>query len=101
MVTFLACLALMIFFAFGSSPSRSAAVGTAGAAASAGLAAASAAAGAAVASVFLALAGLALAQVIGPWGYLGLIVLATGVFRFCGAYTLLGVNTCPMKKEEA
>jgi hypothetical protein len=27
-------------------------------------------------------------------------VLATGVFRFCGAYTLLGVNTCPMKPAE-
>lgn len=38
---------------------------------------------------------------IGPWGYLGLIVLATGVFRFCGAYTLLGFSTCPMKKESS
>ena len=36
---------------------------------------------------------------IGPWGYLGLIVLATGVFRFCGAYTLIGINTCPIKKD--
>jgi len=27
--------------------------------------------------------------------------LATGVFRFCGAYTLLGINTCPMKTEES
>ena len=36
---------------------------------------------------------------IGPWGYLGLIVLATGVFRFCGAYTLFGINTCPIKKD--
>jgi hypothetical protein len=32
------------------------------------------------------------------WGLLGLVMLATGVFRFCPAYTLLGVNTCPMKK---
>ena len=44
---------------------------------------------------------LAVTQVVGPWGYLGLIVLATGVFRFCGAYTLLGINTCPMKTEES
>ena len=36
---------------------------------------------------------------IGPWGYLGLIVLATGVFRFCGAYTLIGISTCPIKKD--
>ena len=33
------------------------------------------------------------------WGLLGLVMLATGVFRFCPAYTLLGVNTCAMKKS--
>ena len=47
----------------------------------------------------LALVALALTNTIGPWGYVGLIVLATGVFSFCGAYTLLGINTCPMKTE--
>ncbi|MCM2313349.1 MAG: DUF2892 domain-containing protein [Steroidobacteraceae bacterium] len=31
-------------------------------------------------------------------GLLGLVMLATGIFRFCPAYTLLGMNTCPMKK---
>ena len=31
-------------------------------------------------------------------GLIGIVVLATGVFRFCPAYTLLGVNTCGMKK---
>ncbi|MFM2239083.1 MAG: hypothetical protein RJA69_457 [Pseudomonadota bacterium] len=36
---------------------------------------------------------------IGTWGWLGVIVLATGVFSFCGAYTWLGVNTCPMKAQ--
>jgi hypothetical protein len=50
--------------------------------------------------VGLALVALAITNTIGPWGYLGLIVLATGVFSFCGAYTLLGINTCPMKNEE-
>jgi len=38
---------------------------------------------------------------IGPktmWGWIGVIPLATGLFRFCPAYTLLGLNTCPMKK---
>ena len=39
---------------------------------------------------------LAVTGTVGAWGYLGLIVLATGVFRFCGAYTLLGINTCPI-----
>lgn len=46
------------------------------------------------------LVALAFTGTIGAWGYLGVIVLATGVFSFCGAYTLLGINTCPMKAEE-
>ncbi len=46
------------------------------------------------------LVALAVTGTIGAWGYLGLIVLATGVFSFCGAYTLLGISTCPMKTEE-
>ena len=29
---------------------------------------------------------------------IGLVMLATGIFRFCPAYTLLGISTCPMKK---
>ena len=32
------------------------------------------------------------------WALLGVVLLFTGVFRFCPAYTLLGVNTCPMKR---
>ena len=48
----------------------------------------------------LVLIALAATGVVSAWGYLGVIVLATGVFRFCGAYTLLGVNTCPMKPAE-
>jgi len=32
------------------------------------------------------------------WGLVGLVPLFTGLFRFCPAYTLLGLNTCPMKK---
>lgn len=48
----------------------------------------------------LALIALAASGVVGVWGYLGAVVLATGVFRFCGAYTLFGINTCPMKPTE-
>lgn len=32
--------------------------------------------------------------VIGPWGWLGIIPLATGLFRVCPAYALLGIRTC-------
>jgi hypothetical protein len=49
----------------------------------------------------LVLIALAFTNVVGMWGYIvGGIVLATGVFRFCGAYTLLGINTCAIKPAE-
>ncbi len=44
--------------------------------------------------VGLVLIGLTLAGVIGVWGWIGLLPLATGVFRFCPEYTLLGIKTC-------
>lgn len=48
------------------------------------------------------LAGLALiawALMGGPvWAWIGVVPLATGLFKFCPAYTLLGVNTCGLKK---
>jgi hypothetical protein len=49
----------------------------------------------------LVLIALAFTNVVSLWGFIvGGIVLATGVLRFCGAYTLLGVNTCAIKIEE-
>lgn len=39
---------------------------------------------------------------IGPktlWGLVGLIPLATGLMGSCPAYSLLGINTCPMKRN--
>ncbi len=50
--------------------------------------------------VGLILMALAATGHIGSWGWLGALVLATGIFSFCGAYTLLGLNTCPIKPEE-
>ena len=48
----------------------------------------------------LALIILAAADQVGTWGWIvGAVVLATGVFSFCGLYTVLGVNTCPMRNE--
>jgi hypothetical protein len=40
---------------------------------------------------------LAALSVIGPWGYIGIVPLLTGLFRVCPAYSLLGMNTCPTK----
>ena len=31
-------------------------------------------------------------------GLVGLVALATGLISFCPLYTVLGINTCPMKK---
>jgi hypothetical protein len=34
----------------------------------------------------------------GPmWAWIGVVPLATGVFNFCGLYSLLGINTCKVK----
>jgi hypothetical protein len=49
--------------------------------------------------VGLALIALAATGTVGAWGYIGVVPLLTGVFRFCPAYTLLGANTCGMKRE--
>lgn len=43
----------------------------------------------------LALIGAAVAGLIGAWGYVGIVPLGTGLFRFCPAYRLVGLNTCP------
>jgi hypothetical protein len=47
----------------------------------------------------LGLMALAATGQVGAWGWLGAIVLATGVLSFCGAYALIGANTCPVKSE--
>jgi hypothetical protein len=34
-------------------------------------------------------------------GIIGLVVMGTGVFRFCALYSLLGINTaCKVEKKE-
>lgn len=36
--------------------------------------------------------------VIGAWGWIGVIPLATGLFRFCPVYLPLGLSTCSLKR---
>jgi hypothetical protein len=47
------------------------------------------------------LAGIALiawALMGGPvWAWIGVVPLASGVFKFCPTYKLLGINTCGSK----
>ncbi len=50
-------------------------------------------AGLAVLSLFFVLEGNAR-----YWALLGFVPLLTGVFRYCPAYSLIGLSTCPMKR---
>jgi len=47
----------------------------------------------------LVLIGLTLSGTIGVWGWIGVVPLATGLFKVCPAYSLIGVNTCSVKKQ--
>lgn len=44
--------------------------------------------------VGLVLMGLAAAGIVGVWGWIGVVPLVTGLFRFCPAYPILKINTC-------
>lgn len=41
---------------------------------------------------------LAATGVVGIWGWIGVVPLLTGLIRWCPAYPLLGINSCPMRK---
>lgn len=47
----------------------------------------------------IVLIALAATNTVGWWGWLGVIPLATGLFRFCPLYPLLGISTCPISKK--
>ena len=47
-----------------------------------------------------ALIGLTLAGIIGWWGWIGVVPLATGLLGWCPAYSLLGIKTCPMSEKK-
>jgi len=48
--------------------------------------------------VGIVLIALTLMGTIGVWGWIGIVPLVTGLFKFCPLYSLIGMNTCPMKK---
>ncbi len=49
--------------------------------------------------VGLVLLGLVFAGSIGAWGWIGVVPLATGLFRFCPLYTVLGFSSCPVQQR--
>jgi hypothetical protein len=51
--------------------------------------------------VGLGLVVLAAAGIVGPWGYIGILVLVTGIVRVCPAYSIIGMNTCGARSSGA
>lgn len=49
----------------------------------------------------VALVALAATGKVGPWGYLGVVPILTGLIGSCPLYTLLGFSTCPLKSQKA
>jgi O-antigen ligase len=47
----------------------------------------------------LALIALAATGTVGVWGWIGVVPLLTGVFKFCPAYLPFGISSCSMKKQ--
>lgn len=46
--------------------------------------------------ILIVLAGT---QLIGPWGWIGLVPMITGLARSCLLYSVLGINTCPKPEK--
>lgn len=42
---------------------------------------------------------LAATGIFAPWGWIGILPLLTGIFKFCPAYTLFGISSCPINKK--
>jgi hypothetical protein len=51
-------------------------------------------------TVGLALIAAAATSTIGLWGCVGVVPLLTGSLGWCPPYTLLGLNTCSVKKAD-
>ena len=50
-------------------------------------------------AVGLVLVILAATGVLGPWAWLGVILLATGLVGICMPYKLFGFSTCAIKTD--
>jgi membrane protein implicated in regulation of membrane protease activity len=46
----------------------------------------------------LVLIGLTVTGNVGVWGWLGVVLLATGAIGWCPPYAIFGFNTCSVKK---
>ena len=46
------------------------------------------------------LIALAVFGIVGPWGWIGILPLVTGVVGFCPGYRLFGWSSCPLHGRE-
>ena len=46
----------------------------------------------------LLLIGLAVSGKIGLWGYVGVVPLITGIAGHCPMYSVLGIDTCSLRR---
>lgn len=51
-----------------------------------------------LALIAFALGFIAPGSAYAKFGWIGVVPLLTGIIGICPAYSLLGINTCPMKK---
>jgi len=51
--------------------------------------------------VGLVLIALAATGTVGAWGYIGVVPLLTAFIGYCPAYSLIGLNTCPLSDRKA
>ena len=49
--------------------------------------------------VGIALIAMTLMGVICAWGWIGVVPLLTGLFGVCPLYSIVGMNTCPLRKN--
>ena len=49
--------------------------------------------------VGIALIVMAYMNVVGVWGYIGVVPLLTGLIGWCPVSPLLGISSCPMNKS--
>jgi hypothetical protein len=50
-------------------------------------------------TIGLGLIGATLFELIGLWGWIGIVPVVTGTAGFCPAYSLLGLNSCRLKQK--
>jgi len=46
------------------------------------------------------LIGLTATGVLGPWGWLGVIPLVTGLLNVCPLYSVFGISSCPVTPKD-